>query len=300
MTTKVSALILSYNEEKHIERCITSLKSIGVNVFVVDSYSTDETVKIAKSLGAQVYQNKWINYSEQYNWGLDNCPIDTEWVMRMDADEYVTEELANEIKLKIASLPENTNGVYVKRRVHFMDKWIKNGAYYPTWLLRLWRHKKGFCEKRWMDEHIKLTEGTSVNFDHDIVDDNLNNLTWWTTKHNNYATREVVDILNIIFNFLDYDEVDAKLFGSQEERKRWLKVKYANMPLFIRPFLYFIYRYFVRLGFLDGKKGMIWHFLQGFWYRFLVDAKIYDIYRKAGKNKEAIKACLKDDYGIDI
>ncbi|SDD38560.1 Glycosyltransferase involved in cell wall bisynthesis [Algoriphagus faecimaris] len=281
MKPDLSVLILTHNETLHLRRCIQSVQPFAKAVFIVDSYSSDDTLEIARSLGAEVFQNPWVNYAEQFNWGLENCPITTQWVMRMDADEYATPELQKEILIKLpAMLPEET-AVYVKRRVHFMGKWIKRGGYYPTWLLRIWHHEKGFCEKRWMDEHIKVTTDTPVFFEHDLVDDNLNDLTWWTTKHNHYATRELVDLLNIRYNFLEYDEVNPALFGSQEQRKRWLKIKYANLPLFTRPFIYFLYRYFIKLGFLDGTKGLIWHFLQGFWYRFLVDAKVYDIKRRA-------------------
>jgi len=296
----LSVIILTFNEEKHIERCIKSLKSFAKNIFIVDSFSTDNTVEIAKSLGAKVYQNEFINHAKQFQWGLDNCPINTEWVMKIDADEYVLPELADEIKEKLPKLKEDISGVYIKRRVKFMDKWIKHGGYYPTWLLRIWRYKDGKMEQRWMDEHIKLLRGESINFENDIVDENLNNLTWWTNKHNNYATREAIDVLNIIYNFLKYDEVKADIFGTQEQRKRWLKYRYAKMPLFTRPFIYFIYRYFLKFGFLDGKEGLIWHFLQGFWYRFLVDAKIYEIEKYKNRNNVDIKTAIEKINGIKL
>ncbi|WP_439474445.1 glycosyltransferase family 2 protein [Algoriphagus formosus] len=281
MKPSLSVLILTHNETLHLRRCIESVQLFAQAVFIVDSYSSDDTLEIARELGAEVYQNKWVNYAEQFNWGLENCPIATQWVMRMDADEYITPELQQEILTKLPAMSQEHTAVYVKRRVHFMGKWIKRGGYYPIWLLRLWHYDKGFCEKRWMDEHIKVTTGSPMFFEHDLVDDNLNDLTWWTTKHNHYATRELVDLLNIRYNFLEYDEVTPALFGSQEQRKRWLKIQYASLPLFTRPFIYFLYRYFIKLGFLDRTKGLIWHFLQGFWYRFLVDAKVYDIKRRA-------------------
>jgi glycosyltransferase involved in cell wall biosynthesis len=300
MKQNISVLILTYNEELHIERCIKSLLPFTKEIFIVDSYSTDRTVEIAESLGAKVYQNKWVNYAVQYQWGLDNCSIETEWVMRMDADEYVLPELAEEINAKMNTIDADVSGIYIKRRVYFMDRWIKHGGYYPTWLLRIWRYDKGRIEERWMDEHIKLSSGKTIQFENDLVDDNKNNLTWWTEKHNNYATREAVDILNIIYSFKTYDEVEPNLWGTQEQRKRWLKIRYASMPLFLRPILYFTYRYFLKLGFLDGKPGLVWHFLQGGWYRFLVDAKINEIYFRAGKDREKILEFLKKEYGIEF
>ena len=298
MKQDISVIILTYNEELHIERCIKSLLPVVKEIFIIDSFSTDKTVEIAERLGAKVYQNPWINYALQFQWGLDNCPIETEWVMRMDSDEYILPELQNEISNKMQNIQEDTSGIYIKRRVYFKDKWIKHGSYYPIWLLRIWRYKDGHIEQRWMDEHIKLTKGETIQFENDLVDDNLNDLTWWTTKHNNYATREAVDILNIIHEFINYDEVNSNFFGTQEERKRFLKKKYANLPLFTRPFIYFLWRYFIKLGFLDGKQGLIWHFLQGFWYRFLVDAKIYEIEKKAKDSNLSLKETLIQKYGF--
>ena len=267
---------------------------------IIDSFSTDKTVQIAENLGAKVYQNPWINYALQFQWGIDNCSISTEWVMRMDADEYILPELQTEISNKIQNIQDKISGIYIKRRVYFKDKWIKYGSYYPTWLLRIWRYKDGHIEQRWMDEHIKLTKGNTIQFENDLVDDNLNDLTWWTNKHNNYATREAVDILNIIHEFINYDEVNSNFFGTQEERKRFLKKKYANLPLFTRPFIYFLWRYFIKLGFLDGKQGLIWHFLQGFRYRFLVDAKIYEIEKKSKDSNLSLKDTLKEKYGFKL
>lgn len=297
----ISVFILTYNEEKHIERCISSIKSLTKKIYVIDSFSTDKTVDIAKQLGAFVLQNPWVDHATQVNWAIHNCGFDTGWIMRLDADEIITKELAHELFIKLPKVQENITGLNIKRRVFFMGKWIKHGGYYPTWLLRIWRNGKAVCEQRIMDEHMKLLWGHSANLENDFIDENNNNLTWWTEKHNNYATKEAFELLNHIYNFQQYDElVSPRLYGSQAERKRWLKYRYATMPLFVRPFIYFLYRYIFRFGFLDGKKGLVWHFLQGFWYRFLVDAKIYDIYRRAGKQKENIIACLRDDYGMKI
>ena len=297
----ISVLILTNNENLHLERCLRSLNFFAKKIYIVDSFSTDNTLEIANSFGVEVKQNTWTNYAKQFNWGLENFTFETDWIMRMDADEYVTKELAEEINSKLGSLPSNITGVILKRRVYFMNRWIKHGGYYPTYLLRIWRNGKGICEERWMDEHIKLTEGDTIVFDNDIIDDNLNNLTWWTNKHNNYATREAIDLLNIKYKFLKSDSIDAELSQQQDKRKRWFKEKlYTRVPLFVRPFLYFIYRYIFKLGFLDGIPGLIWHFLQGFWYRFLVDAKVYDIERRARKEKKTVRSVIKEYYGIFI
>ncbi|WP_337873316.1 glycosyltransferase family 2 protein [Ignavibacterium sp.] len=295
-------IVLTYNEEKHIERCINSAKEVCSEIFIVDSFSTDNTMSIATKLGALVYQHQWLgNQAKQFNWGLENLPIKTEWVLRLDADEYLTPELVSEINQKLPELSEDITGVILKRRVYFMNRWIKHGSYYPTYLLRLWRFGSGKYEERWMDEHVKLDKGKTITFENDFVDDNLNNLTWWINKHNTYATREAIDLLNIKYKFSSVDGLIAELFETQDKRKRWFKEKlYIRIPPFIRPFFYFIYRYFFKLGFLDGVPGLIWHFLQGFWYRFLVDSKIYDIERRAKKENKTIPEVIKEHYGIDI
>jgi len=296
----LSVIILTNNESKHIGRCIKSLLLITDKIFIIDSFSTDDTVAIAEGLGAVVVQNPWVSYAFQFNYGIQHNPFQTKWLMRMDADEYIMPELADELINTLQTIPENTTGLYVKRRVVFMDQWINHGGYYPIWLLRIWRRGIGVCEELWMDEHIKLSSGITAQLQNDIVDHNLNNLTWWTQKHNHYAIREVIDLLNIKYNFGNKETVTPNFWGSQEQRTRYLKIKYANLPLFTRPFMYFLFRFVIKGGFLDGKKGLVWHFLQGFWYRFLVDAKIYEVYQRAGKDKQNIVSHFRTEYGKDL
>ncbi|WP_421830100.1 glycosyltransferase family 2 protein [Larkinella sp.] len=298
--SSIAVIILTHNEEKHIGRCIASLLPFTKQIFIVDSFSTDQTVEIARAMGAVVVQNPWVNYATQFNYGIRHIPFQTTWLMRMDADEYVLPELATEINTRLTTLPDDVSGIYVKRRVMFMNRWMRHGDYYPIWLLRIWRSGQGICEESWMDEHIKLSTGRSIQFSHDLVDHNLNNLTWWTQKHNLYAIREVIDILNIRFNFDQSIRVEPKFFGTQEQRKRYLKQRYASLPLFTRPVVYFLYRYIVRLGVLDGRPGLMWHFLQGLWYRFLVDAKLYEVFHRVGTDKQAIIDFFRTEYGKDL
>ncbi|MPR36791.1 glycosyltransferase family 2 protein [Salmonirosea aquatica] len=298
--TDLSVIILTHNEALHIERCLRSVKMVTDKIFIIDSYSTDNTVALARGLGAEVVQNPWVSYAFQLNYGISHNPFSTAWVMRLDADEYITPELATEINEVLPGMATGIAGLYLKRRVFFLNKWIKNGGYYPIWLLRLWRHGQGFCEELWMDEHIKVKGGTISRLTYDIVDHNLNNLTWWTQKHNNYAIREVIDLLNITYNFDDKETVTPSFWGTQEQRTRYLKIRYASLPLFTRPFIYFIYRYFIKLGFLDGTKGLIWHTLQGFWYRFLVDAKLYELYQTVGTDKKDIMDHFLKTYGKNL
>lgn len=277
---ELSILILTHNEEKNISKCIESILPLTDKIYIVDSGSSDATVMIAQRFGARVEQHLWTTYADQFNWGLDNFKFDTEWIMRMDADEEFTPELVSALDFFLKSPPDEVSGVYIKRRVYFMGKWIKHGGYYPTWLLRVFRKDIGRCETLWMDEHIVLSEGISIRIEEDIIDKNNKDITFWTDKHNKYASREVLDILNKRQESKQSNLLDANLSGTQAQARRWLKDKvYGRMPLFLRPLVYFIFRYFIKLGFMDGKEGLIFHILQGFWYRFLVDAKLYEYER---------------------
>lgn len=295
----ISTIILTYNEEKHIKRCIESAKKFSNEIFLVDSFSSDKTVEIATQLGVKVYQNKWENnYARQFNWGLDNLPTQSNWVFRLDADEYLTDELIQEINQKFHSIDEKTSGISFERKMVFMDKMITRGM--PKMdMLRLFRKNHGRCEDRWMDEHISLFEGEIVQFDNYFVDHNLNTIGWWITKHNGYSIREAIDLLNIELNFLDYDYQENKL-SKEAESKRRKKIKYAKSPLFLRSFIYFIYRYFIKIGFIEGKEGFLWHFLQGWWYRTLVDAKIFEIKKYCGNDVNKIRNFIKKNYDIEI
>ena len=265
----VSVIILTYNEEIHIRRCIENVHSFVKDVFVIDSYSTDKTLQIANEFEkVTVLQNKWENnYAKQFNWGLEHAPVQSKWVLRLDADEYLLPELINELSDKL------------------------------PFLLRMFRYDKAVCEQRLMDEHIQLLEGTTVDFKGDFVDHNLNNLSWFCNKHVGYAVREAADLLDIELDLYGVSQSDdQKNLTAQAMDKRRIKHRYVHMALFWRAFIYFCYRYFFKGGFLDGKEGFLWHFLQGWWYRTLVDAKVFEIKRACGMDREKIRKYLNDVY----
>lgn len=297
----LSVIILTYNEESHIRRCLENVNQFATKVYVIDCYSTDRTVDIATELGAEVVKHKWPgNQAEQFNWALNTVNIDTQWILRLDADEYLMPELIQELYHKLSNLTNEVTGVIFNRRHIFMGKWMKRGIY-PVKLLRLFRTGKGVCEQRLMDEHIQLLEGQSVEFEHDFCDHNLNDLSWFCHKHVNYAIREAVDLLDIELDLTGAAQTDEhKQISTQALQKRMKKHQYAKQPLFWRSFAYFCYRYFLKGACLDGKIGFIWTFLQGWWYRTLVDAKIYEIKKACGNDKDKIKHYLQDKYNITV
>ncbi|MDP2704147.1 MAG: glycosyltransferase family 2 protein [bacterium] len=255
----LTALILTYNEEKNLGNCIKSLQNLADEIIVIDSFSTDTTADIAKLYGAKVVTHEFENQADQTNWALGNVPMKGDWILRLDADEYLTPELVKEIKETLPRTPEEITGYEMKRRVHFLGKWVRHGGYYPTWHLRLWRNGKGRYEEREVDEHVELLEGKAGKLKHDFVDDNKKGVGEWIEKHNNYAEKEAREAMK-----------------TKDKRQRTKETFYYTLPLFWRARLYYWYRMIFCMGFLDGREGRLFHFLQGYWYRMLVDAKIYE------------------------
>ena len=291
--TDLTVIILTKNEEKNIRKCIESFRGCVRRFVIVDSFSTDGTEQICNELdeelrriGSQLdfYQNKWVSYADQLNWGLKNTNITTEWSMRMDADEEIMEELANEIEERLPQLENSVNGVILRRRVYFMGRWIKHGGRYPELLLRIFRTGMATCEMKIMDEHMILAGGSTVEFEHDLIDNNQKDLEWWIAKHNWYSNREVLDHQMTLENQMDESlEKEGKSSGQAKMKRIVKNGGYYRLPKFFFSFLYYFYRYYIKFGFLDGPEGKIFHFLQAYWYRFLVDAKIYECEKKGIK-----------------
>ncbi len=297
----LSVIILTKNESLHIERCIKNVKPLCKKVYVIDCFSNDGTQEIARSLGAEVVEHEWPgNQAAQFNWALDNLNIDTEWILRLDADEYLSNELYEEIKECLPKIPKNINGIMLPLKNVWIGKPLKHGGA-TIKILRIFRNGFGRYEPRMMDEQLEISEGEISEFRHPFVDHNLNDLNWWTDKHLVYSNREAAELLDVEYNLSGRDaEANLEHLSPDARRRRELKLKYAKQPLFLRAFLYFIYRYFFKGGIMDGKEGFLRHFLQGWWYRTLVDAKIFEIKRKADNDPEQIKQILLSQYNIRI
>lgn len=282
MPESITAIILTFNEEQHIARCIESIRSNVERICIVDSFSTDRTIEIAEKLGVEIFQNSWVNYATQFNWGLDNCNIQTDWSMRIDADEYLDHELQSKLSCWMKEGKLNVDALYLKRKIVFLGHPILHGFFYPSMMLRLWRTGSGRIEQRWMDEHVILENPVTETLGGDLVDENLNDLSWWINKHNGYATREVYDMVSVLEHSDAGTSSTLSSLTGQAARKRLLKEKlYARLPPTFRASLYFLYRYFIGRGFLDGKPGFYFHFMQAFWYRTLVEAKLFELQREA-------------------
>jgi glycosyltransferase involved in cell wall biosynthesis len=300
MKLPLTAIILTGNEEHNLSKCLDSIVNYVDQIIIVDCFSTDKTKEIASEYTDLFYQNKWINYSKQYIWAINNTPIRNEWILRIDADERWTNDGFVELSDIIET--DRADGVYVKMKIFFMDRWIRHGGNYPNYFLRVYKRNNGVMEDRWMDEHIKV-DGRSFVSSIDVIEANYDrqrDISLWTNKHNGYSTRESVEILIQKYRIGDVETI-AQLLGGKTERKRWLKENiYFCLPLFVRPFLYYVYRYIFKLGFLDGKEGFIYHYLHAFWYRFLVDVKVCQLERNAKVDNICIKLAIKKYYDIEI
>jgi len=270
-----SVILLSYNSENTLGSTLRCVRSISDEIFVVDSYSKDGTVDLARSLGATVVEHPFEHYGAQRNWAIDHLAITQPWQLHLDADEFMNDELVAAIQALPAE-PEYS-GYFLARYVRFLGRVMRHGGMSPTWHMRLFRTGAGRCEDRKYDQHFILMSGGSGRLRGTMIDDVRMPLTEWTTRHNRWSDGEVAE--------LESEETAGRLQpdirGNPAERKRFLRQKYNRLPLFIRPFVLFVYRYFFRLGFLDGTEGLIFWVLQTFWFRFLVDAKIWEKHQAA-------------------
>ncbi|MCM1515087.1 MAG: glycosyltransferase family 2 protein [Paraprevotella sp.] len=297
----LTTIILTYNEEIHIRRALENVCPISQKVIVVDSPSTDRTVEICNEFSnVVVVVHKYPgNQADQFNWALDNCDIQTEWILRLDADEYCEPELIAEMQEKLPKMPANVSAIVTPIGREFMGRRLKHGIVNGVSLTRLLRPGKVRYEASLMDEHMKVLEGDTEKFKYAIMDASRIPISSFIDKHNNYSSREAAMLLDAEFSLNDNDN-DNSALAKEVMAKRVQKAKYAKMPLFWRVFGYFCYRYIVKLGFLDGKEGFCWDFFQGLWYRMLVDAKVYQAKKVCGNDKEALKAYILNKWKIRL
>lgn len=297
----ITTIILTKNEELHIRRCLENVAPLSQKVLVIDCQSRDRTCEICSEFAnVEVVQHPWPgNQAAQFNWALDNCKIDTAWILRMDADEYCTPDLIAEINTRLRTLPNNISAIVLPLGRAFMGKRLKHGIVNGIKMIRLFRTGKVRYEQRLMDEHLEVLEGETATFNHEFIDDSLLPIGKFIEKHNNYSSREAALLLDAEYGLTTIEEHES-MYAKEVVKKRAQKAKYARMPLFWRAIAYFVYRYFFKMGFLDGKEGFLWDFLQGLWYRTLVDAKIFEIKKECGNDKEKIREHLKREYGISL
>ncbi len=267
----VAVIILTLNEEPNLPYALRSVCGWAQEVHILDSGSSDKTGEIARQFGCGLAYHHFEDYSRQRNYALEKLPLRAKWVLFLDADEWLSEELKEEIGNVLARQPA-VNGYYLRRRLIWMGRPIRWGGYDSTWLLRLLRRGTGRCEERPINEHL-LVAGRTGYLRHDLIHQDRKGLSDWTAKHNRYATLEAQQLVD---GREAAGRIAISLLGPAPERKRWLRQRVWNrLPLFLRPWLFFAYRYVFCLGFLN--RCFIFHFLQELWLHMLIDAKVVEL-----------------------
>ncbi|WP_113661862.1 glycosyltransferase family 2 protein [Pedobacter nanyangensis] len=286
MSPAFSFIILTFNEEQHLPRLLNSIAQLNAPIFILDSGSTDDTLKIAESFGANVKYHPFENHPKQWDYALKNFEVQTPWIIGLDADQMVTPELLELLINFDDEAYHNVEGIYFNRKNIFKGKWIKHGGYYPKYQLKMFRYGIGYSDlNENMDHRFIVSGNTAIWKKGHILEENLkeNEIRFWIDKHNRYsdlvANEEIERMLN-----LRKQTIKPKLFGHPYQRTAYLKSLWWKLPRFFRPFIYFSYRMTLQLGFLDGKTGILFHFLQGFWFRLIVDIKISEKLNQANKN----------------
>ena len=276
MKIPVSVIVLTYNEEKNMEDCLRSVDGYVEEVFVVDSFSSDKTLAIAQKYTDLIYQHRFENYSAQRNWAQDNLPIRNEWIFHLDADERATPELLDNLSRIFSRSNIDADALLVSRKTIFRNRWIRFGGHYPVYHLRIYRKNLGRCEDRLYDQHF-TSNGRILQVEGDIINIITPDLKQWRATHKKWAYLEAKEYLLC----KEGKNENTNFLASPIQKRKIYRYKfYYKMPLFIRPLLYFLYRYIIKLGFLDGKEGLVFHFFHGFWYRLVVDTNIFNLRRK--------------------
>lgn len=287
MNKEFSFIILTFNEEQHLPRLLQSVAGLNAQIYILDSGSTDQTLAIAEQYQAIVKTNAFENHPKQWDFALKNFEVATPWIIGLDADQIVTPELFEQLQNFSDDAYVGINGIYFNRKNYFKGKWIRFGGFYPKYLLKMFRTGVGFSDLNENMDHRFIAPGqTAIWKKGHILEENLkeNKISFWIAKHNRYSdliAQEEIERSNKQRG----QTLDPNLFGNPDERNAWLKRLWWKLPLGVRPFFYFSYRLIFKLGFLDGSTGILFHFLQAFWFRLIVDVKIKEILKETHSTK---------------
>jgi glycosyltransferase involved in cell wall biosynthesis len=288
LNSQFSIIILTYNEDLHLGRLLESTMYLNAQVFILDSGSTDRTIEIGEQYGATFLQHKFENHPKQWDYALKNFAVKTPWVICLDADQVVTATLKNRLANFSDANHAGINGVYFNRKNFFKGRWIKHGGYYPFYLLKMFRYGVGYSDiNENMDHRFIVPGNLEIWKDGIILEENLkeNNISFWIEKHNRYSDLVAQEEVERIKQTRT-QAIQPRFWGSPDERTAWRKQLWWKLPRYVRPMIYFTQRIIFQLGILDGRTGIIFHFLQGFWFRLIVDIKIDEIIKQpkdAGK-----------------
>lgn len=287
MNKEYSFIVLTFNEEVHLPRLLKSIAGLNAPIYILDSGSTDQTLAIAEQYGAIVKTNNFENHPKQWDFALKNFEISTPWIIGLDADHTVTPELFAQLEAFNSNDYTGIEGIYFNRKNFFKGKWIKYGGFYPKYLLKMFRTGIGYSDLNENMDHRFIVPGPTIVWKKGhILEENLkeNKISFWIAKHNRYSdliAQEEIERLNN----QRAQTLKPNFWGNPDERNAWLKRLWWKLPLGLRPFFYFSYRLIFRLGFLDGAIGILFHFLQAFWFRLIVDVKIKEILKDTNSTR---------------
>ena len=287
MNKDFSFIILTYNEEMHLPRLFESIKDLNATTYILDSVSTDATIEIAEKYGAVVKTHPFENHPKQWDFALKNFEIQTPWIIGLDADQIVTPELYLMLKEFETENYIGINGIYFNRKNYFQGSWIRYGGYYPIYLLKMFRTGIGFSDLNENMDHRFIVPGKTVIWKKGhLLEENLkeNDISFWFKKHERYSDLIAQEEVERMQN-LRSQSLKPSLLGNPDEKKAWLKRLWWKLPLGIRPYLYYGTRMFLQFGLLDNKTARHFHYLQGLWFRKLVDKKINLLLKKSIQNK---------------
>jgi glycosyltransferase involved in cell wall biosynthesis len=277
----VSVIVLTFNEGANLEACLSAVRNWAPEIFVVDSGSTDNTLQIAESHGALIFKHPFESHARQWEWALSNLPLHGDWILGLDADQVVSPELAREIQTLDSPRFREVDGIYLNRRQIFRNQWIRHGGYYPKYLLKMFRPGRAITDENDLVDHHFHVSGPVAKLKYDLIEANRkeDDISFWIEKHNRYAKKLALEEFRRRQGQRP-DPIRAAWLGNPDQRTLRMKKLWLHMPLYLRPFIYFFYRYFLRLGFLDGREGAIFHFMHAFWFRLLVDINLDDLLRQ--------------------
>ncbi len=295
--TGITGILLTYNEESNVARCLASVADLCDDLFVVDSGSTDRTTSICRAYTQNIVSHPFVDSASQWAWALTCLPVRSEWVLPLDADHMITAELKAQICAVVSAPDPKIHGYYSRHAYLFMGRRMRG---FKPYTLRLFRYCSTSVDRSELVDFRFHVHGRTAVLSGEVREENANEryIDFWIDKHQRFSSRAATEEVLRRLGRIEWS-IAPRLFGTPDQRIIWLKSRWYRLPLYVRPALYFSYRYVLRGGFLDGIPGFVYHFLQAFWFRLLIDVKIAQLRRRLADG-EVSSAALAAAYSREI
>jgi len=282
----ISVVVMTFNEERNLQKCLDTIVGRVAEIHIVDSFSTDNTTPIGKSYTDKIHLHHYAGHPQQWEWALKTLHFECDWIFAVDADFEITTKLWETMQHALERWDGSVEGYFVRHRQVFRGRFLRHGTIYPRHWLRLFRKDKVLIDStERVDVHFYVNGPTAV-LEGDVIEDNLKerDIVFWIQKQIRFAERHALEELQRRDSPVPLP-VFGDFWGTSDQRILWLKDRWYRLPLYWRPFLLFLYRYFLRFGFLDGKEGLVYHFTQALFYRLLVDIHMDEL--RTSRNDKA-------------